>query len=229
MVVAEEDIIVIIVTNVDNNTIHVHASNKSGHHTSNGDGGNNNHGYKESSTISLHFLCANSFKLLTYWHRCRDSKFVLECSWWNLVHGHWCNFTLDWISRYSFVLYCSLSFNKNVVDGGGFEILVRGYGQTYLSLPYPPLSLNNVLHSPKIIINLIYVRRITIDNNVTIEFNHFDFSMTDIQIGMPLMRCDSTWDLYPITTTSRPQSISPSTFIAFSLILWHNHLGHPTI
>ncbi|PNY17819.1 hypothetical protein L195_g014571 [Trifolium pratense] len=123
--------------------------------------------------------------------------------------------------------YSNLSINKNIVVGSGQEIPIRGYGQTYLSPPHPPLSLNNVLHAPKLIKNLISVRRFTIDNNVSIEFDPFGFSVKDIQTGMPLMRCESTGDLYPITTTARPQPHSPSTFAALSPILWHNRLGHP--
>lgn len=123
--------------------------------------------------------------------------------------------------------YSNLSINKNIVVGSGQEIPIRGYGQTHLSPPYPPLSLNNVLHAPKLIKNLISVRRFTIDNNVTIEFDPFGFSVKDIQTGMPLMRCDSTGDLYPLTTTTRNQSTSPATFAALSPTLWHNRLGHP--
>ncbi|GAU17623.1 hypothetical protein TSUD_254980 [Trifolium subterraneum] len=114
--------------------------------------------------------------------------------------------------------YSNLSINKNIIVGSGQEIPIRGYGQKYLSPPHPPLSLNNVLHAPKLIKNLISVRRFTIDNNVTIEFDPFGFSVKDIQTGMPLMRCDSTGDLYPITTTTRPQPTSTSTFAALHVI-----------
>jgi len=123
--------------------------------------------------------------------------------------------------------YSNLSINKNIVVGSGHEIPIRGYGQTYISPPYPPLSLNNVLHAPKLVKNLIFVRHFTIDNNVTIEFDPFGFSVKDIQMGIPIMRCDSTGDLYSLTTTTRHQSTSPTTIAALSPNLWHNRSGHP--
>ncbi|PNY06260.1 hypothetical protein L195_g002723 [Trifolium pratense] len=123
--------------------------------------------------------------------------------------------------------YFNMSTNKNIVVGSGQEIPIHGYGQACLSPPHPPLTLNNVMHAPKLIKNLISVRRFTIDNNVSIEFDPFGFSVKDIQTGMPLMRCNSTGDLYPITKTTRHSSTSPSTFAAISSVLWHNRLGHP--
>ncbi|PNX99474.1 hypothetical protein L195_g022740, partial [Trifolium pratense] len=37
--------------------------------------------------------------------------------------------------------------------------------------------------------------------------------------GIPLMRCDSRGDLYPVTT--------PSSFVGLTSSLWHDRLGHP--
>ena len=42
-----------------------------------------------------------------------------------------------------------------------------------------PLSPTNVLHAPKIIKNLISVRKFTIDNSVIVEFDPFGFSVKD--------------------------------------------------
>lgn len=69
------------------------------------------------------------------------------------------------------------------------------------------------------------MRRLTIDNNISITFDPFGFSVNDFQTRMPLMRCDSIGDLYPITDN---YSVShPSTFAAHTSSLWHNRLGHP--
>lgn len=119
------------------------------------------------------------------------------------------------------------NLNRNIIVGSGQGIPIYGYGQSSLPPPHPPLPLNNVLHAPKLIKNLISVRRFTTDNNVSLEFDPFGFSVKDIPTGMLIMRCDSTGDLYPITTTIRHQTTSPSTFAALSPILWHNRLGHP--
>ena len=45
-------------------------------------------------------------------------------------------------------------------------------------------------------------------------------------MGMPLMRCESRGDRYPLTPTI--STISPaSRFAALSSSLWHDRLGHP--
>jgi hypothetical protein len=77
------------------------------------------------------------------------------------------------------------------------------------------------LHAPKIIKNLISVRRLTTDNNVSISFDPFGFTVSDFQTGIPLMRCDSRGDLYPVTT--------PSSFVGLTSSLWHGRLGHPGV
>lgn len=61
------------------------------------------------------------------------------------------------------------------------------------------------------------------------EFDPLGFSVKDLQTGSPLMRYESTGDLYPLIVKSR--SNSPSTFLAASPNLWHSRLGHsgPTI
>lgn len=119
------------------------------------------------------------------------------------------------------------NLNRNIIVGSGQGIPIRGYGQSSLSPPHPPLNLKNVLHAPKLIKNLISVRRLTTDNNVSIEFDPFGFSVKDLQTGMQIMRCDSTGDLYSIISTNSYQATCPSTFAAITPILWHNRLGHP--
>lgn len=51
-----------------------------------------------------------------------------------------------------------------------------------------------------IIKNLILVRQFTRQNMRSIEFDPFGFHVIDYQTKQTLMRCDSTNDLYPITT-----------------------------
>ncbi|GJU58960.1 hypothetical protein Tco_1236726 [Tanacetum coccineum] len=61
-----------------------------------------------------------------------------------------------------------------------------------------------------------------IDNNCTVEFDAFGFSVKDFLTRHILLRCDSSGDLYPITQPTIPYallSVSPST--------WHQRLGHP--
>ncbi|KAI3523467.1 hypothetical protein L1887_01631 [Cichorium endivia] len=91
----------------------------------------------------------------------------------------------------------------------------------------PPLRLNHILHVPTIIKNLLSVRRLTTDNNVSIEFDPTGFLVKDLVTKRPLLRCNSTGDLYPLTLSSRSPLKSPSVFAAITRDLWHFRLGHP--
>lgn len=75
---------------------------------------------------------------------------------------------------------------------------IQGCGHTILSSPFSSLSLNNVLHALQLIKNLVYVRQFIIDNNTYIEFYSFKFFVKNFRTGIPIMRCNSSDDLYPI-------------------------------
>lgn len=79
-----------------------------------------------------------------------------------------------------------------VFVGDGSKIVVNKIGNTDLSYlhPYHPLTLKNVLITPNIIKNLIYVRRFTDDNWCSIEFDPFGFHVKDLQTKQILLRCD---------------------------------------
>jgi len=118
------------------------------------------------------------------------------------------------------------NMSNNITIGNGHHIPVIGSG--HASLPNS-LTLNNVLHAPKLIKNLVYVRKFTIDNDVSVEFDPFSFSVKDFQTGTLLMRCSSSGDLYPIPTSQQKAATPspPSAFAASSTELWHCRLGHP--
>jgi hypothetical protein len=124
----------------------------------------------------------------------------------------------------NFSSYFNLRKNNGIIVGSGQSIPIRGYGHTSLTPPNPPLSLKNVLHAPKLLV-LVSVRKFTTDNNVCVIFDPFGFSVNDLQTGTRLMRCDSTSELYPITSTSQNKNSAHSCFLASSL--WHDRLGHP--
>ncbi|GJR33653.1 ribonuclease H-like domain-containing protein [Tanacetum coccineum] len=70
--------------------------------------------------------------------------------------------------------------------------------------------------------NLIYVHQCVHDNNCTIEFDAFGFSVKDFLTRRVLLRCDNTGDLYPVTS---PSPI-PDAFLV-SQHTWHERLGYP--
>ncbi|GKD09970.1 hypothetical protein Tco_1189655, partial [Tanacetum coccineum] len=69
---------------------------------------------------------------------------------------------------------------------------------------------------------MISVRQFIHDNNCTIEFDPFGFSVKDFMTRRVLLRCDSTGDLYPVTTPS----LIPHVFLV-SQHTWHQRLDYP--
>ncbi|GJZ89079.1 ribonuclease H-like domain-containing protein, partial [Tanacetum coccineum] len=107
--------------------------------------------------------------------------------------------------------------------GDGNSIPVTNTGHNIIPSIHRPLHLNNVLVTPNIIKNLIFVRQFTRDNNCTIEFDAFGFSVKDFLTCHILLRCDSSGDLYPVTKLST----LPAAFVSTSSTTWHQRLSHP--
>ncbi|GJS61113.1 ribonuclease H-like domain-containing protein [Tanacetum coccineum] len=112
---------------------------------------------------------------------------------------------------------------SSVHVGDGKSIPVTNTGHSIIPSHHRPLHLYNVLVTPNIIKNLIYVRQFTRDNNCTIEFDAFGFSVNDYLTRHILLRCDSLSDLYPVT---KPSTF-PIAFLSTSASTWHQRLGHP--
>nr|GEU48149.1 ribonuclease H-like domain-containing protein [Tanacetum cinerariifolium] len=110
----------------------------------------------------------------------------------------------------------------SVSVGDVHSIPVTNTGHSILPTPTRYFYLNNVLITPHIVKNLIYVRQFVRDNNCTIEFDAFGFFVKDFLTRRVLLRCDSTGDLYPVTA---PSPI-PHAFLV-SQHMWHQRLGHP--
>ena len=71
--------------------------------------------------------------------------------------------------------------------------------------------------------NLIFVRSLTRDNNVSVEFDPYGFSIKDLPTRTVMLRCNSGGDLYPLAPSS-PEALIATTATAD---LWHLRLGHP--
>ncbi|KAJ9557674.1 hypothetical protein OSB04_012288 [Centaurea solstitialis] len=118
--------------------------------------------------------------------------------------------------------------NSNFIQvGNGAMVPARYIGQCTLPYSLHPLHLKNVLVSDKLIKNLIFVRRFTIDNSVSVEFDPFGFTVKDLKTGSFLQRCDNDHhDLYPVLPPA-PRSALASANVAVSFDVWHRRLGHP--
>ena len=109
--------------------------------------------------------------------------------------------------------------NKHeVIVGSGQSIAIHCYGQTNLSSPFPPLQLNNILHTPQLVKNWVSVRISRTDNT-----DLRGFSVMDFRTRRQVMRCKSRGEMYPITSLV----ISPSAFAALAPSFWHDRLYHP--
>ncbi|GKE82466.1 hypothetical protein Tco_1552466 [Tanacetum coccineum] len=122
----------------------------------------------------------------------------------------------------------SLSENFNtcmypsILVGDGLSIRITKTGHSILLTPFKSLHLKNVLITPRIVKNLISVCQFVCYNNGIIEFDAFGFSLKDFLTRQVLLRCDSTGDLYLVTT---PSPI-PHVFL-ISQHTWHQCLGYP--
>ncbi|GJX93158.1 ribonuclease H-like domain-containing protein [Tanacetum coccineum] len=119
----------------------------------------------------------------------------------------------------SFNTVFNTCMHPSISVGDGHSILVTNTGHSILPTATKSLHLNNVLITPHIIKNLIFVYQFVRGNNCTIEFDAFGFSVKDFLTRRVL--CDSTRDLYPVTT---PSPI-PHAFLV-SQHTWHQRLGH---
>ncbi|GJU65717.1 ribonuclease H-like domain-containing protein [Tanacetum coccineum] len=106
--------------------------------------------------------------------------------------------------------------------GDGHSIPVTNTGHSILPTSTKSLHLNNVLITPHIVTNLIFVRQFVRENNRTIEFHTFGFSVKDFLTRRVLFRCDNTGDLYLVTASSP----IPHAFLV-SQHTWHQRLGYP--
>ncbi|GJY71481.1 ribonuclease H-like domain-containing protein [Tanacetum coccineum] len=124
-------------------------------------------------------------------------------------------------SNLSTIFYKRLFPSVHVGDDN--SIPVTNTGHSIIPSIHRPIHLYNVLVTPNIIKNLIFVRQFTRDNNYTIEFDVFGFSVKDFLTRHILLRCDSPGDLYPVTKPST----TPTAFLSTSTSTWHQRLGHP--
>jgi hypothetical protein len=73
-----------------------------------------------------------------------------------------------------------VSFSPPITVGNGTTLPVTHHASSAIATNRTPLSLNNVLVSPHLVKNLISVRSLTRDNNVSVEFDPFGFSIKDL-------------------------------------------------
>jgi len=115
------------------------------------------------------------------------------------------------------------SKSPSITVGNGATLPVTHRTSTAIATAHSPLQLNNILVSPSLVKNLISVRSLTRDNNVSVEFDPYVFSIKDLPTRTVMLRCNSGGDLYPLAPSS-PKALIATTATAD---LWHLRLGHP--
>ncbi|GJY25517.1 ribonuclease H-like domain-containing protein, partial [Tanacetum coccineum] len=124
-------------------------------------------------------------------------------------------------STTSLSIVLNSSMYSTILVGDGHSIPVTNTGHSILPTPLKSLRLNNVLITPHIVKNLIFVRQFVRYNDCTIKFDSFGFYVKDFMTRRVLLQCDSTGDLYPVTAPSPIQHA-----FLVSQHTWHQRLGH---
>jgi histone deacetylase 1/2 len=114
-------------------------------------------------------------------------------------------------------------FQSFVTVGNGARLPVTHRAAATIPTSSSPLRLNNVLVTPSLNKNLVSVKQLTRDNNVSIGFDPHGFSVKDPASQTVILRCEGHGDLYPLRLPQHEAHSASST----SVELWHNRLGHP--
>jgi hypothetical protein len=108
---------------------------------------------------------------------------------------------------------------SHIIVGNESSLPVISIGDTALPDPF---YLNNVLVTPNIIQNLLFVRRFTTNNWCSMEFGHFDISVKDLSTRNMITRCDTSRPLYtmhlPSHSTPLFSIVASTTLVASTSI-----------
>lgn len=116
---------------------------------------------------------------------------------------------------------------QQIIIGNGMSMPVYQIGHATLPTKSASLTLNNVLISSSFIKNPIFVRSLTRDNNVSVEFDPFGFSIKDLPTQTVLLRNDSSGDLNLARAVRRLIVENHSFHANHSSALRHARLGRP--
>nr|GFD14963.1 ribonuclease H-like domain-containing protein [Tanacetum cinerariifolium] len=139
------------------------------------------------------------------------STMTLQDSTWNMDTGSSSHLNSN-ASNLLTVFNQRLFPSVHVGDGNSIPVINTGH--CTIPSAHRPLHLHNVLVTLNIIKNLIFVRQFTRDNNCTIEFDAFGFSVKDFWTRHILLRCNSSGDLYLVTKSSP----LPTAFVTMSSV-----------
>jgi hypothetical protein len=113
--------------------------------------------------------------------------------------------------------------SPSITVGNGATLPITHRASSAIATTCSPLLLNNILVSPSLVKILIAVCSLNHDNNVSVEFDPFGFSIKDLPTHTEILRCNSSGALYPLGPSS------PEAFVTATptVDVWHLRLGHP--
>jgi hypothetical protein len=114
----------------------------------------------------------------------------------------------------------------HTASGTGMEI--SHIGHSVLHTPDSSLHLNNILHVPNAPKNLLSVHKLTLHNDIFIEFHALFFLIKDEATGTTLFKGPCRDGLYPLVTAYTGSSKQAFLTIKPSSSTWHRRLGHPS-
>jgi histone deacetylase 1/2 len=114
----------------------------------------------------------------------------------------------------------------HTAEGNGMHI--SHIGHSILRTPHSSFHLNKILHVPNASKNLLSVHRLTLDNNIFIEFHPFFFLIKDQATRRILFKGPCHGGLYPLVPISTTSSKHAFITIKPSSSTWHRRLGHPS-
>lgn len=97
---------------------------------------------------------------------------------------------------------------KSVVAGNGEHVSVIRSCHTTLPHPFTPVHFKDILHTQHSIKNLVSVRKFCRDNNLSVKFDPYCFSLKYYKTGKHLMRHNRSSEFYPFTKPTNAQASS---------------------
>jgi histone deacetylase 1/2 len=112
----------------------------------------------------------------------------------------------------------------HTANGASMPISHIGQASLLTSHPSRQLHLRNTLRVPSVTRNLLYVPKLTLDNNVLCEFHPFDLLIKDRATRDVLLSGRLSQGLYRLEDPTLSRVFSG---IRVSSSQWHSRLGHP--
>ncbi|KAH0974702.1 hypothetical protein GBA52_016601 [Prunus armeniaca] len=128
------------------------------------------------------------------------------------------------------------AYENRVIVGNGEGLPVAHIGHASVSSSSSVLHMSNVFHVPKLTANLMSVHQLCKENNCSMIFDQFGFSIQDKVTKRVLLIGRSHSGLYLIpgvAASSLPPNKAATHEVAYlgqqvKFSLWHSRLGHPT-